>query len=42
MAYRRLGKKAEVNQLVARLKQVKEHQQSTKTNYQLQEVTKPD
>jgi tetratricopeptide (TPR) repeat protein len=39
MAYRRLGKKDEVNELVAKLKQVKEHQRDTKTNYQLQEVT---
>jgi tetratricopeptide (TPR) repeat protein len=38
MVYRRLGKKDEVNQLVAKLKQLKEHQQNTKTNYQLQEI----
>lgn len=38
LAYRRLGKKDEVNQLVARMKQVKEHQQDARTNYQLQEV----
>jgi tetratricopeptide (TPR) repeat protein len=42
MAYRRLGKKAEVDQLVVRLKQLKEHQQNAKINYQLQEVTNPD
>lgn len=42
MAYRRLGKKDEVNQLVAKLKQVKEHQQNARTNYQLQEVTNPE
>ena len=42
MAYRRLGKKDEVNQLVARLKQLKEQQQNAKPNYQLQEVTNPE
>jgi len=39
MAYRRLGKKDEVNELVAKMKQVKEHQRDARTNYQLQEVT---
>jgi tetratricopeptide (TPR) repeat protein len=42
MAYRRLGKKDEVNQLAAKLKQLKEHQQSAKMNYQLQEVQAPE
>lgn len=42
MIYRRLGKKDEVNQLVAKLKQLKEQKQNTKTNYQLQEVTSPE
>lgn len=42
MAYRSLGKKEEVNQLVARMKQVKEHQQDARTNYQLQEVTRQE
>jgi len=42
MAYRTLGKKEEVNQLVARMKQVKEHQQDARTNYQLQEVTRQE
>jgi tetratricopeptide (TPR) repeat protein len=35
MAYRYLGKKNEVNQLVARLKRLKEQQQSARMNYQL-------
>ena len=42
MAYRHLGKKDEVNQLVARLKQLKEQQQNARTNYQLQEVSGPE
>jgi len=42
MAYRQLGKKDEVNQLVAKLKQLKEQKQNMKTNYQLQEVTNPE
>lgn len=42
MTYRRLGKKDEVNKLVARMKQVKDHQRDVRTNYQLQEVTSPE
>ncbi|AXC10258.1 TPR domain protein, putative component of TonB system [Acidisarcina polymorpha] len=42
MAYRRLGKKHEVDELVAKMKQVKEHQRDARTNYQLQEVTSPE
>ncbi len=42
MAYRSLGKKEEVNQLVLRLKQVKEHQRDARMNYQLQEVTRQE
>jgi tetratricopeptide (TPR) repeat protein len=41
MIYRRLGKKDEVNQLVAKLKQLKEQKQNTRTNYQLEEVADP-
>ena len=41
MAARRLGKSNDVAALVVRMKQVHEHQQHTKTNYQLQEIADP-
>lgn len=42
MESRRLGKEAAVDQLVTRLKLLKEQQQNARTNYQLQEVSTPE